>query len=142
MPGVPFQVAGLTPALDLLNLALSVPGIDEFPIERIEQEREWALLVRLRGGTTARFGLADRRRQFNDLITASRHARDNGYRIATIDLIPKNNIPVTLTGPPPPRTPPPATPPPRAIPVAEPAVPEPPPADPRERDLRALLNRG
>ena len=104
--------------------------------------------MRAADGLRARFGLSDHERQFGDLLCARRHALERGYKLATIDLIPERNIPVTLAEPPPPPRAipvedPDAAPPPRAVPVAEPleAAAPGPPADAREQDLRALLGR-
>jgi cell division protein FtsQ len=138
VPGRPFQANELTRALDLLKLARSVPGIDEFPIERIEQQNEWSFLLQARSGMVARFGLLDQRRQLADYVAACRHARERDYPLATIDLIPERNIPVTFVGsaPPPPA---PAEPePPRAIPVAEEPAPA---AGPRPGDPQKMLER-
>ncbi len=113
--GAKFQTPELTHAIELLTLCRNAPGIDEFPIERLEQENEWSMLVQTRGGVVARFGLLDQDRQLADLMAALRYAKEKKYQLATIDLIPQRNIPVTFSTPPPP--PPPL---PRAIPVTEP----------------------
>lgn len=134
-PGQRLQSPELTRALQLLKLARSVPGIDEFPIDRLEQKNDWSFLLTARSGMVARLGLLDPQRQLGDYVTACRHARSQDYQLATIDLIPQRNIPVTFsTAAPPPPPPPPAEPtPPRAIPVAEPAGPA--------GDLQSLLER-
>ena len=111
--GEKFQIPELTHAIELLNLCRSVAGNDEFPIDRVEQEKDWSILMRMRNGVVARFGLLDQERQMADLIAALRYAKERKYDLASINLIPQRNIPVTFASPPPP--PPPL---PRAIPVA------------------------
>ncbi len=100
-------------------------------IESIEKTKEWALTLRTRGGTSAVFGTGDHDRQIANLRAALDHAARQGYTIDTINLIPKENVPITIRE---------GGVPPRAIPV-----PEPEPSDivqdRRTRDLNALLNR-
>lgn len=136
-PGRPFPCPELTRVLQLLMLARNVPGMDEFPIERIEQRNEWSFRLTTRSGVVAQFGLVDQPRQLADYVTVCRHARDRDCRLATIDLIPSRNPAVTFIGSPPP--PPAEPPPPRAIPVAEPIPAA--AATPRGRDLQSLLER-
>jgi hypothetical protein len=114
VPGEKFQIHELTHAVELLSLCRSAPGGDEFPIDRVEQENAWSMLVHTRSGAVARFGLLNQDRQLADLMAALRYARERKYQLATIDLIPERNIPVTFSTPPPP--PPPL---PKAIPVGE-----------------------
>ncbi len=100
-------------------------------IESIEQTKPWALTLRTRSGTAATFGTGDHERQIANLRAALEHAEHEGYTIGTINLIPKENVPITLLA---------EAAPPRAI-----VVPEPTPADLRDdrraRDLNTLLNR-
>jgi hypothetical protein len=100
-------------------------------IESIRQLNDWSLLLVTRQGTAATFTLGDHGRQIESLRAALDHAGEKGYDIATINLIPKYNIPITL------REQPAA---PRAIPVSLIK-----PADEdnkrRARDLGKLLNR-
>lgn len=100
-------------------------------IDSVKQVNAWSLLLVTREGTSATFGLGDHERQIASLRAAMDHSSEEGYDIATINLIPKHNIPITL------RTE--ATPP-RAIPIAEPSV-----GELREQrrssDLKTLLNR-
>jgi cell division septal protein FtsQ len=122
----------LQQGLAMLRQAKEIPGMDKLGIARIEQTNVWSVRVTTAGGVAAVFGLRGHRRQFTDLVTACSHATAKGYRIATIDLIPERNIPITLG----------SAPPPRAVPVPEPAgEPGPAPAG-RRRDMQELLNRG
>lgn len=100
-------------------------------IETIRQANDWSLELVTRQGTVATFGLGDHPRQMQSLRDALDHAANKGYVIATINLIPKYNIPITVRG---------ESSPPRAIIVS-------PPPSPgggqsrRDRDLGSLLNR-
>ncbi len=100
-------------------------------VDTISQANAWSLLLVTRGGTAATFGLSDHARQLEYLSRALDHARRKGYEIATINLIPKRNVPITLSA---------DTPPPRAIPVTEDTLEET-PARSQADDLRTLLNR-
>ena len=96
-------------------------------IDSVKQTNEWSLLLVTRDGTAATFGLGDHERQIHSLRAAMDHSAQKGYAIATINLIPKHNIPITVRG----ETVP------RAIPVAEPDAVQ----SRRERDLNTLLER-
>jgi hypothetical protein len=118
-------------------------------IESVKQANAWSLALTTRGGTVATVGLGDHARQVANLRTALKHASNKGYAVATINLIPKENVPVTTTSPVTVTTPVPVTvpaadrseaSPPRAIPVAEPA-PQAGRPDRHARDLKALLGR-
>ena len=100
-------------------------------IESVRQTSTWALELVTRQGTIATFGLGDHERQIASLQASINHASDKGYSIATINLIPKYNIPITV------RNEPSA---PRAIPISEPTPVEV-REDRRARDLSTLLNR-
>jgi hypothetical protein len=109
---------------------------DSFPedieiIESIYQLNPWSINLTTRSGTLATFGLDDHKRQLDYFNQALHHARKKGYEIETINLIPKQNVPLTIRD---------EEAPPRAIPVGEIPV-----ADPtdsrRNNDLQSLLNR-
>lgn len=85
-------------------------------IDSIKQVNAWSLALTTRSGTVATFGLGDHARQVSNLRAALNHAAHKGYAIATINMIPKENIPVTVSNKPPP---------PRAVPVATSAAQEP-----------------
>jgi hypothetical protein len=100
-------------------------------IDSIKQLNEWSLELVTRQGTSAIFSLGDHARQIESLRAALDHAGEKGYDIATINLIPKYNIPITLRD---------GAEPPRAIPVSLPDA-APSGSDRRTRDLSNLLNR-
>lgn len=100
-------------------------------IDSISQRNDWSLSLETRNGTSATFGLGDHGRQLEQLGMAMEHSRKKGYEIATINLIPRRNVPITVRG---------DSEPPRAIPVSEEnagAV----PLQRQSEDLRTLLNR-
>lgn len=121
-------------------------------IDSIKQANPWSLALTTRSGTVATLGLGDHPRQMANLRAALNHAQSKGYAIATINLIPKENVPVTVTGTvtgtvtvtgtghgPAPAVGDEALAP-RALRVAEPP-PAPGRQDRRSRDLKTLLNR-
>jgi hypothetical protein len=96
-------------------------------VDTISQANKWSLSLKTRTGTVATFGLGSHERQLGYLSRALDHASKKGYRIETINLIPKRNVPITVIE---------SEAPPRAIPV-----PEEMPGDMRSDDLHTLLNR-
>lgn len=105
---------------------------NEIPmIESIAQDRIWSLILTTKSGTAATFGLGNHKRQLDYLKQALDHAGKKGYQIATINLIPKQNVPITVFG---------DDAPPRAIPVQEEELATPIESR-RNNDLRSLLNR-
>ena len=123
------------PALDycmqLLDAARAADPDAVQWIESIRQVNEWSLELLTRQGTSAIFSLGDHARQIESLRAALDHAGEKGYDIATINLIPKYNIPITLRD---------GAAPPKAIPVSLPDE-ETSGNDRRSRDLSNLLNR-
>lgn len=113
----------------LKSLVFRYPG--NLPVDTISQGNPWSLSMKTIGGTDATFGLGDHERQIDQLELALNHAQRRGFRIATINLIPKRNVPITLAG---------EDAPPRAIPVIENTVIGT-PADQQSEDIRTLLNR-
>lgn len=115
----------------LLKVAQSHPAADaQWRIQTIEQANRWSLLLTTNEGVKATFGLGDHDRQWRDFVTSLQHATKKGYELATINLIPERNIPVTLRSEAPPR----------AVPVEEPPKRE--TKDRKGKDLQSLLNRG
>lgn len=109
---------------------------DAFPddlriIETLYQINPWSINLSTRSGTTATFGLDDHKRQLDYFSQALHHAQKKGYEIETINLIPKQNVPITIRG---------EEAPPRAIPVDEISATE--DGDSAQnKDLQSLLNR-
>ena len=120
-----------TETLRLLKSIVSLFPDNPRTVDTISQANNWSLLLVTRGGTAATFGLGDHARQIEYLVQALDHAQRKAYKIETINLIPKRNIPITLGD---------KTLPPRAIPVDEGAM-EATPARSQANDLRTLLNR-
>jgi hypothetical protein len=113
IPGAPVKHPQLTHCLRLLNSASTADSHSIAWIESIEQVNSWSLRIITRDGTSATFGLGDHVRQIQSLRAAMDHSSQKGYSIQTINLIPKQNIPITLRDE--------SQPPPRAVPVSEPA---------------------
>lgn len=65
-------------------------------IDRVRQPNDWSLELATMDGTVATFGITDHARQVSNLLAAREHALGRGYNIATINLIPKRNVPITL----------------------------------------------
>lgn len=100
-------------------------------IETIYQTKPWSINLSTRSGTTATFGLDDHNRQLECFSQALHHAQKKGYDVETINLIPKQNVPITIRG---------EAAPPRAIPVgARPTTQN--TGSRRKNDLQSLLNR-
>jgi hypothetical protein len=114
LPGAVVCHPELRHCMRLLDSASTADSHSIAWIESIEQVNSWSLRIVTRDGTAATFGLGDHVRQIQSLRAAMDHAGQKGYVIQTINLIPKQNIPITL------RDDSPA--PPRAVPVSEPAT--------------------
>ena len=114
----------------LLTAAIAIDPEAGRSIESIQQANDWSLVLVTRDGSTATFGLGDHARQIANFRSAVEHCSKTGEAIDTINLIPKENVPVTIRE---------AAAPPRAVPV-----PESTPADlrreKRSKDLDKLLN--
>jgi hypothetical protein len=100
-------------------------------IETIYQTKPWSINLSTRSGTTATFGLDDHSRQLDFFSQALHHARKKGYEIETINLIPKQNVPITIRG---------EAAPPRAIPVGARSATQK-TGSRRNNDLQSLLIR-
>ncbi len=130
--GSPLRHEELQKCIRLLDSARQYTPELLSSIDTIDQPTPWSLRAVIQGGTEAVFGLRDHQRQLTRLRAALIHADSTGREIATINLIPRENIPIILksdVSPPPPR----------AIPVEEPPLTS---TDlRREADLDSLLNR-
>jgi len=115
----------------LLNSFRDIFPNDLQIIETVYQINPWSINLTTRSKTTATFGLDDHNRQLEYFSQALHHAQKKGYEIETINLIPKQNIPITIRG---------EEAPPRAIPVGDsPATNN--DESRRKNDLQSLLNR-
>lgn len=130
-PGQPVTSAELRHCFHLLDAACKADSEAIRGIQSIRQVNAWSLELTTRDGTVATFGLGDHDRQIANLQASLEHANEKGYSIATINLIPKYNIPITVRN---------DYSAPKAIPVAEPSPSEI-RQDRRARDLSNLLNR-
>ncbi|MCF7731788.1 MAG: FtsQ-type POTRA domain-containing protein [Akkermansiaceae bacterium] len=99
-------------------------------IDSVKQTKPWSLTLTTREGTIATLGLREHARQLSYLHAAIAHAHKKGEKIDTINVIPRETVPYTVS----------TAAPPRAIPVAEPSL-TPASSDRRNRDLDSLLNR-
>lgn len=120
----------LARCLRLLDSAMDADASSVARIESLRQANSWSLELVTRDGLTATFGLGDHERQIANFRAAIDHAGRGNYSIATINLIPKINVPVTLRG---------STTPPKAVLIQEP-TPDDVRRDRRSRDLNTLLN--
>lgn len=129
--GKPVTHPELDPCFLLLDSAREADPQASQWIDSIRQANAWSLELVTRQGTRATFSLGEHARQIQSLRAALDHAGEKGYVLDTINLIPKYNIPVTLST---------GTAPPRAVPVS-PNNAAPSPDKRRARDLDSLLNR-
>lgn len=129
--GAKLKLPELAHCRRLLAAALAADPTAGLWVETIQQSNAWSLLLTTEDGIAATFGLGDHERQFGNLLAARAHARDRSYAIATINLIPKENVPITVGT---------EAAPPKAIRIDEPTDSEIPP-DRHSRDLNSLLNR-
>lgn len=138
-PGTPMDHASLATCLRLLDsIAQHTP--DLLPaIDTLDQPNAWSLRAITHQGTAATFGLRDHPRQLRRLAAALEHASRGDRPLATINLIPRENVPITFQAETPPRAVPVTEP--EAIPVAIPVVEEDLRESRRAGDLDAILNR-
>ncbi len=130
-PGTMLEHPQYKHSLHLLKTIIASQPEDIPSIESISQENAWSLTLKTYSGTVATFGLGNHGQQLENLARAIEHSRKKGYQIATINLIPRQNVPITVRG---------DENPPRAIPVSEEIPPEP-SVSRRTNDIRSLLNR-
>ncbi len=133
-PRVPLRDDSLHKCIRLLDHVVEHAPSILADIDTLDQPTPWSLRAILHTGTEATFGLRNHDRQLAQLRSALSHAEANGREIATINLIPRENIPITLKS----DVAPFPVAPPRAIPVEEPPTTA---EIRREADLNSLLNR-
>jgi hypothetical protein len=83
----------------LIKLASDHGGQGIAWIESVKQANAWSLALTSRDGTVATFGLSDQERQLNYLYAAFDHAQRKGYKLDTINLIPRENVPFMVSAP-------------------------------------------
>lgn len=132
-PGKPLRHLALRQCARLLDQAIEhAPEVIPF-IHTLEQPNPWSIRAVTHEGTEAIFGLRDHPRQLTRFGAALAHAKNTAREFATINLIPRENIPITLKSTEPP--------PPRAIPVEEPVTFIESRHNRTSSDLDSLLNR-
>ena len=129
--GKPVTHPELKHCFQLLDTARESDADAAHWIESIRQVNDWSLLLVTRDGTEATFGIGNHEQQIQRLRASMEHANQQGYVIGTINLIPKQNVPITLRE---------EKAAPKAVPVSEPTS-EDLRKDRRSRDLNKLLNR-
>jgi hypothetical protein len=132
-PGKPLRHETLRQCARLLDNAIAHTPELVASIDTLDQPSAWSIRAVTRDGTEAVFGLRDHPRQLIRLRAALAHAKNTRRELATINLIPRENIPITLRSDTPP--------PPRAVPVEEPITAADASRDRRDTDLDSLLNR-
>ena len=138
--GRPLRHEQLRQCLRLLDSAKSYTPDLIGRIDTLDQPNTWSIRAVTLDGVEATFGLRDHSRQLVRLRAALDYAESTGDALATINLIPRENIPITLaSAPAKPSDDPPA--PPRAIPVEEPPTAENQQRARQAEDLDSLLNR-
>lgn len=125
-PGTPVTGAEIERCFRLLDSAIRADADAPGRIDSIRQANAWSMELVTRDGVAATFSLGDHDQQIARFRAAQDHAGAKGMHLATINLIPKHNIPFTLRGDAP-----------VAIPVSA-AAPAP---SRRDRDVNSLLNR-
>lgn len=128
--GQPIRHKELQRCFTLLDAARASDREAPHSIESISQANDWSLVLTTREGVKATFGLGDHARQIANFRSAVDHFNRNGETIDTINLIPKENVPVKIRH---------EASPPRAVPVPEPTA-EDISRERRQRDLQNLLN--
>lgn len=97
--GAVVETKAMRRSIQLLEIAEKA-GASKLPwIDRIQPYTVWGMKVWTRDGIEAVFGLEEHERQMEDLLVAMRHAATKGMQIASINLIPERNFPVTLRAP-------------------------------------------
>jgi len=103
--GGPLVHDSLGPCLRLLDtMTRDTPDLLA-AIDTLDQPAPWSIRATTHGGTEAIFGLNDHPRQLRKLRAALAHTDPAGRPLATINLIPRENVPITFqSNVPPPRT--------------------------------------
>jgi len=131
-PGTALRHETLRQCARLLDNAFHLTPELVASLDTLDQPNAWSIRAITRDGTEAIFGLRDHPRQLARLHAALAHAESSSRELATINLIPRENVPITLKSDPAP---------PRAIPVEEPITAADAGRERRKSDLDSLLNR-
>lgn len=99
VPGQCVESKTMKRALRLLTLAEKAVKTDVPWIDSVQPYQPWAMKVWTRDGIEAIFGLEDHQLQLENLLVSMKHAQAKGLQIASINLIPERNLPVTLRTP-------------------------------------------
>ena len=99
VPGKVIETKAMRRSIQLLEIAEKASDGKLPWIDRVQPFTVWAMKVWTRDGIEAVFGLEEHERQMEDLLIAMRHAASKGMQIASINLIPERNFPVTLRSP-------------------------------------------
>lgn len=150
VPGQPLRHPHLRPCMRLLERTQTDTPDLLARIDTLERLNAWSIRATTRCGVDATFGLREHPRQLTRLRAALNHLDQKNESLATINLIPRDNVPITLKTttrtptPDPPENPEPTQEteaPPRAIIVEEPPDPETLRQLRRAADLESLINR-
>jgi hypothetical protein len=130
-PGTPLRHPELQQCMRLIEkAAIHAPDILSH-IDTVTQPNPWSIVATTHDGTEATFSLREHPRQLLRLRAAIEHCRSRNTQLATINLIPRDNVPITLQADPPP---------PRAVPVPEPTRDEL-RRNRRSADLQSIIQR-
>lgn len=84
--------------IDLAVLASSYLQTADWNLPHLSTRNAYSFHARTSEGARIIFGLDDHERQMADLVTLVQHTRSTGRRLATANLIPQKNIPITYFG--------------------------------------------
>jgi cell division septal protein FtsQ len=96
VPGQCVESKSMKRALRLLTLAERASKTEVPWIDSVQPYQPWAMKVWTRDGIEAIFGLEGHQQQLENLLLSMKHANEKGLHIASINLIPERNLPVTL----------------------------------------------
>lgn len=124
-------VLGSLELLQRLNRHFGARGLD---VVEIDSQKDWSLIVKLSDDSVVTFGYEDMEGQLSRLAHIMEVSAARNLRLATVNLLPRKNVPVTFRGTPPPESFP-------KRPTAE-AAPAPPPVRRSAAALEQILGGG
>ena len=113
--------------LDLVQRSSHLLAGSNWSLPVVGVKNDFSLVAATNEGAVVTFGMYEHDRQLNDLLAILKHAKSSQRQLATANMIPKRNVPVTFAGDSPVRS------------EARPANVE---GTRLERDIRAILNQG